>query len=109
MKKQVTPSSSLVEELVDVELDIEDLRETIQFIDENILEMLSYRMRVAEDIARFKRKENMEIVQKSRWNDLLENHLQEAERLGISLPFVTELFNVVHLASVEHQQKVLSE
>jgi hypothetical protein len=42
---------------------VEDFRSAINEIDDQLLEMLSYRMKVVDDIAQFKKQHNMTIFQ----------------------------------------------
>lgn len=116
--QQVTPESlfELLDHLVirsekpkGVEIkSIEELRSSINSIDNQIIDLLGYRMKVVEDIARFKAANQMTIFQESRWNDLLDKHLKNGQLAGLSSEFVARVFRAIHQESIDKQSKVIN-
>jgi chorismate mutase len=117
-KQQVTPQQlgAIMRKLVvrdelpeGVELkSVEDFRSAINEIDDQLLEMLSYRMKVVDDIAQFKKQYNMTIFQEGRWNELMDRHLSKAEVTGLSEEFIIELFRAIHQESINKQTEILN-
>ncbi len=117
-KQQVTPQQLgvIMRKLVvrdetpdGVELkSVEDFRSAINEIDDQLLEMLSYRMKVVDDIAQFKKQHNMTIFQEGRWNQLMDRHLSKAEVAGLSEEFIIELFRAIHQESINKQTGILN-
>ena len=88
---------------------IEELRGSINYIDNQLLELFQFRMNVAEDIALFKQQNNMTIFQEGRWNELLAAHKAKGVELGLSSKFISKVFHAVHQESIERQSEVLND
>ena len=86
---------------------IDQLRAKIDIIDENILYILDSRMRISRQIGEYKKKNNIAILQTSRWDSILEKVISKGAEYGLSEKFVTSLFNVIHEASVQEQNAIL--
>ena len=63
---------------------LEALRESIDRIDHEILDVLSQRMRIIERIGEAKRASNVVTLQVTRWKALLDDRLQRAVELGLN-------------------------
>lgn len=88
---------------------IEQLRTRIDAIDEEIVRTLAARMTISRKIGAWKKNNNIAIVQTSRWDSLLERVLQSADIYDLDRGFVSNVFNAIHDASVQEQNKILSE
>ena len=87
---------------------IDELRSSIDSLDNEILNLLSRRMDMAKSIGRIKRDNNVMILQTSRWNSVVGNIMARAESLGLSREFLTSLLNAIHLESINKQNDVLN-
>lgn len=87
---------------------IEDLRTSINEVDDQLLELLSHRMEISQDIAVFKSKNNMTIFQEGRWNELLEKYHVKADNLGLSPQFVSKVFHNIHQESIDRQSEIFN-
>ncbi len=118
-KQQVTPYD-LKDQIVDrlklrkADIDdpvfhenIEDLRHRIDAIDNEILQNLGNRMKVARKIGEWKKKNNIAILQQARWNEILEKAMEMAGPLGLSEEFVSTLLRSVHQESINHQETIM--
>lgn len=88
---------------------IDQLRAKIDVIDENILYILSTRMNISRQIGEYKKKNNIAILQTSRWDSVLEKVISKGAEYGLSEKFVTTLFNAIHEASVQEQNAILED
>lgn len=88
---------------------IEQLRARIDSIDEELIRTLSARMLISRKIGQIKKESNVAIVQTNRWDAILEKVLTSAEIFGLDKDFVATVFNAIHDASVQEQNKILSE
>src|SRR6187455_200418 len=86
---------------------LEKLRNQINHLDDELMQILSERMKVAEKIGQYKKDNNITILQTNRWNEILERAFQKGEMLGLSKEFITRYFDAVHLESIQHQNKVM--
>ena len=85
------------------------LREQIDSLDGEILQLLAERMNVAEKIGRIKRENDVRILQSLRWESIAERTLARSASLGLSIEFLQTLLDAVHVESINHQNKVMKE
>jgi len=85
---------------------LENLRHKIDEIDMELLNLLSRRMRCAESIGQYKQRNNIAILQSSRWNEVLENAFVLARARGLGEPFVEKILSAVHQESIAVQLAV---
>ncbi len=118
-KQQVTPEhlAELLDQIVWRKEDIpsaeyhaalEKLRQQINHLDDELMQILSTRMRVAERIGQYKKENNITILQTNRWNEILERAFQKGEKIGLSKEFITKYFDAVHMESINHQNKIMN-
>jgi chorismate mutase len=118
-KQQVTPErlAEMLDQIVWRKEDIasaeyhaalEKLRQQINHLDDELMQILSTRMRVAEKIGQYKKENNITILQTNRWNEILERAFQKGEKLGLSKEFITKYFDAVHMESINHQNRIMN-
>ncbi len=83
------------------------LREQIDSLDSEILQLLAERMQVAENIGRIKRANDVRILQSVRWESIAERTLAQSATLGLSVEFLQTLLDAIHVESINHQNKVM--
>lgn len=87
---------------------LDGLRGQINQLDDELMQILSQRMRVAEMIGKYKKENNITVLQTNRWNEILERAFKKGEQLGLSEEFITKYFDAVHLESINHQTRILN-
>jgi chorismate mutase len=87
----------------DVKQHIARLRAEISHIDAKIIQDLAERMKWVEEIGRLKQEHNIPVLQISRWDSLLEDHIARAEKVGLDGEFIKALFEVIHAQAVKRQ------
>jgi chorismate mutase len=100
--KRITPTSP---ESIDI---LESMREKIDSLDLQLLELLSQRMEIIEHIGEYKLKNNMAIIQLRRWEEMIKMRVEVGERLGLSPKYVKDLLRLVHKESVRKQADMIS-
>jgi chorismate mutase len=85
------------------------LREQINHIDDELLTLISQRMKIADKIGEYKRANNITILQTNRWNEILEKAVAKGTKLGLSNDFIIKYLDAVHLESINHQNKIMNE
>jgi chorismate mutase len=88
---------------------LEKLRQQINHLDDELLQIISQRMKAAEKIGQYKKDNNITILQTNRWNEILERAFKKGDQLGLSKEFITKYFDAVHMESINHQNKILNE
>lgn len=86
---------------------LELLRDRIDHIDYDLIDLLARRMQIVEEIAEIKRANNVSTLQVSRWNALLEDRVQRAEAHGLSADYTYALYEIIHRESVRRQSEVM--
>ncbi len=84
------------------------LRDAIDTIDAQLLELLRRRMEASEKIGEYKRCHAMPVVQEKRYKALMEGRVAQGEAQGLSADFLRELFQSIHAESVKVQTRLNS-
>lgn len=118
--QQLTPAAlgALLEGLVIREVDtenleyrenIDELRARIDVLDNELLELLANRMRVSDEIGRYKKQNNITILQPGRWDTILEKVFAKGAEKGLDSEFLEKVFKAVHQASIDRQTRIMNE
>ncbi len=89
-------------------LTLQKLRNQIDQLDDELLQILGKRMQIADAIGAYKKENNITIFQAARWNDILTKVYAKNSSLGLSDEFIKKYFEAVHLESINHQNKVMN-
>ncbi len=115
-KQQLTPKGleNLLNELIfrknNVSLkEIEILREQIDSIDNQLLEMLAKRMEVIEKIGAYKKENNITIFQLRRWEQIIKTRNKFGESLGLDKNFIKKILQIIHKESIINQDKIINK
>jgi chorismate mutase len=87
---------------------LNNLRAQITVTDNQLVELLGKRMKVADQIGGLKKEKNVAVLQSKRWNEILGNMILEGETKGLSEEFVLKMFKAIHQESINHQEKVIN-
>ena len=90
-------------------LKLEELRKLIDTIDENLVNTLSERMKLVEEIGRFKAENNVTIFQLKRWFKILQERKSQANSLNLSEELIHELYQLIHKNSIRIQSGVMKK
>jgi len=115
-KQQVTPEDfkGIIDNLTYRErkneaLNLDDLRETIDDLDKDILDLVIKRMQIVKDIANFKKNHNVTILQSGRWEKMLEDRIGYGEKNDLTEKFVYDFFKAIHAESINKQSKIMND
>ena len=89
-------------------IDMEKLRQQIDQLDDELLQVVGQRMKISEKIGQYKKDNNITILQTNRWNDILERAFLKGDKLDLSKEFITKYFDAMHMESINHQNRVLN-
>ena len=84
------------------------LRQQIDNIDNELIEILKKRMRVCREIGQYKHEHHMQVVQTGRYDDILRSRIKLAEEMGMSGDFMKVVLQAIHEESVRQQIEVLN-
>lgn len=116
--QQLTPADlgKLLDKLViryesannpDFENRLDLLRNRIDAIDSELLEMLASRVEIVKEIGQYKRDNNVTALQINRWTQLMENRVNLGKNLDLDETFVKILFQLIHEDSVRMQTEIM--
>ncbi|RIA10656.1 3-deoxy-D-arabinoheptulosonate-7-phosphate synthase [Flavobacteriaceae bacterium MAR_2010_72] len=88
---------------------LNNLRAQIDVIDNQIIEVLGKRMKVADSIGLLKKQKNVAVLQSKRWNEILGKMVLEGEEKGLSEEFILKMFKAIHQESINHQEKIINQ
>lgn len=86
---------------------LELLRNRIDTLDRELLEILSSRNEITREIGRYKKEHNVTALQINRWTELMENRVRLAEKMDINKTFAQILFQLIHEDSVRMQTEIM--
>lgn len=85
------------------------LRQQIDKIDNELLEVLSQRMRISRDIGKYKLEHAMPVVQATRYNDVIRTRLELGVELGLGKDFLKTILLSIHDESVRQQIEIINQ
>ncbi|TAL58938.1 MAG: 3-deoxy-7-phosphoheptulonate synthase [Bacteroidetes bacterium] len=117
-KQQVTPSDlgKLLERIIirksSVEdkkflSTLEDIRDKIDELDNDLIRLLAIRMEMARAIGQNKKNSGVTILQNSRWNEIVQDRTKQGMEKQLSPEFMLKLFEIIHQESIHHQKQVM--
>lgn len=84
------------------------LRQQIDRIDNELLEILSKRMGISREIGQYKKEHRMPVVQAGRYNDIIRSRVKSGEEMGMSTGFMKTILLAIHDESVRQQIEVIN-
>lgn len=88
---------------------LELLRQEIDRLDNDLLEILNKRMQVSRDIGQFKKEHRMPILQAARYDKLINSRVKLAIEMGMSGEFMRSVLSAIHEESVRQQIEVFND
>ena len=109
-EQQITPDelARILEKLVirdkvQTTEDLSALRRQIDEIDNELLRLLARRMRVSREIGRYKLEHDMSVLQTPRYDHILKDRVEQAEKMEMSGSFTQKILEAIHAESVRQQ------
>jgi chorismate mutase len=114
--QQITPQqlSEIMHQLVWKKIDsekssyqqqLQGFREKLDLFDNQVVELIGERMKIAQEIGLLKAKNKVTVLQSNRWNEIMERMLTKGNSLGLSSDFMTEFLHNIHVESIRIQQE----
>ena len=85
---------------------LENLREQINYLDEELIALISNRMGVAKQIGIIKQENQITVLQTSRYNEIMERSVQKAKQVNLSEEFIRAYMEAVHIESIRIQNAI---
>lgn len=87
---------------------LDQLREVINHIDDELINLLSNRMNVVREIGDYKKDNNITIYQSKRWNEIIDKSKVQAARSGLSEKFIIKFIKAIHDESIDQQERIFN-
>ena len=88
---------------------ITQLRHQIDALDDQVMDLLSKRMRVCREIGTYKKEHNMTVVQPNRYNEIQEKRGAQGVLCGMDSEFINKVFELIHEESVRQQVEIINK
>jgi len=92
-----------------VDNDLQKYRTSIDELDEQLLEILSKRMKISALIGKLKQKHQIAPYQAERWSSLLKDRMSKGESLKLDAEFVHLIFKLIHKESLGKQGEIMND
>ena len=116
VKQQVMPDvldfildRLVIRESVELTESLAALRKQIDELDNELMTLLTKRMRVSREIATYKKEHNMAVVQTGRYSEILEKRGAQGQLCGMDAEFVKKIFEAIHEESVRQQTELINK
>ncbi len=116
-KQQVTPAhlKMILADLVIREArignkprtELDELRQQIDILDKQVVEILAKRMSISEKIAKYKFENGITVLQSRRYDEILQSRRATAEQNHLNPDFVLKLYEAIHEESVNRQTSLM--
>lgn len=85
------------------------LRKQIDECDNELIQILSKRMRIAREIGTYKKEHDMAILQTGRYNEILDKRGSQGALCGMDSEFIKNVFEAIHEESVRQQMEIINK
>ena len=87
---------------------LSEIRESIDDVDKEIIDVIAKRIGLVEKIGEFKKEQDLTTFQVDRWNEIFTSRLDWAIEKGLDKDFIEDLYKVIHLGSINVQNKIIN-
>ena len=99
----------VIRDSVEATESITQLRKQIDELDNQLMDLLTKRMRVSREIAEYKKLHNMTVVQTTRYSEILDKRGAQGALCGMSPDFVRDIYEHIHEESVRQQIEIMNK
>lgn len=118
-KQQITPSAlhDLIDNLIirertgdfEFETKLEEYRSEIDKLDAEMIEILARRLDIIDAVGKYKKENNITILQLKRWSNILKERLENGKNLGVDSDFLIKVLELVHKESIARQTRIYKD
>lgn len=88
--------------------DLQNLRTEIDQLDDQLMNLLSKRLRICREIGQYKKEHNLTVLQSNRYSEILDKRGKQGVQYGLSAESVANIFEEIHQESVRQQLKIIN-
>jgi len=90
-------------------IDLNTLRQNIDLIDLELLELIKKRFEVVLDVWKFKLENNVSPLQQSRWDEVLDDKLKKSKDMGLDEIMIREIWNSIHNWALRLEKSIINK
>lgn len=87
---------------------LEELRAKIDVYDNEIMETIAARMDIVDNIGKWKKANNISIYQSSRFEQIIQSVITNAQKFGLTENFMINIFKAIHEESINKQTTIIN-
>lgn len=116
-RQQITPAqlATLLSKLVlrnisattDFQNKLEELRSDIDVLDSELIDIIARRMDIIREIGKYKKENNITILQLNRWRHIINDWLEKGNEVGLEREFILKFLEVIHKESIRIQTELM--
>jgi chorismate mutase len=88
---------------------LDEIRAQIDHADRELLEALTRRMKLVDEVGKYKKENNVAIFQIQRWKEVFRTRPEWAKSLGLDEKTVMDLYRLIHQASIKRQTELFDK
>lgn len=88
---------------------LEQLREKIDHIDQELIEVLSIRRQLIEKIGDYKKENNVTVFQLERWKEIIDTRTNWGKERYLTPGFIHEIYKAIHDESIRIQTEIMGK
>ena len=88
---------------------LEQLRSEIDKFDAVMIDIISKRLEIVKEIGKYKKLNNITILQQKRWEYIINDRANTASKSDIERDFLKEIFETIHKESIRLQTNIMNE
>lgn len=85
---------------------LEELRDKIDHVDREVIDMIRQRMELVDEIGQYKKENNVAIFQLERWNEIMKSRGDWAANASLRREFIEDLYKTIHEESIRQQTNI---
>ncbi len=86
--------------------DLQELRKVIDTLDAQIIELLAKRMQAVKLVGEYKAAQNIQPLDKNRWQEVLDSKREQAKALGLSEKLVEDIYERIHQEALRIEKEL---
>jgi chorismate mutase len=88
--------------------ELDTYRSDIDQLDDTMVERLAQRMEIVKKIGRYKKNNNIMVLQLNRWEQILTRHADMGVAMGLNPEFVKKMMTLIHEESINLQTEIMN-
>ncbi len=92
----------------EIPVNLKELRESVDHIDQKLIDLLSDRFHLIDQIGAYKKEHKLSVYQGARWQSVMEDRIASGVKKDMSEKFMKSLLVAIHDESVKRQEKQIA-